>query len=170
MDKFPASRNSANKTGVVDSIIDKLSRAQGVVLIEYRGLTVTEDNALRAKCREAGVEYRVLKNTMIKRACEALGIEGLDAFLEGPTAVAFGYEDPIAAARVMDEFTSTSKKAEIKAGLVGKEVYNVAQVKALAALKSKENVVGRLLGTLNAPIRKFILTLKLASEKDAQEA
>ena len=66
MDKFPVSRNSANKTGVVDSIIDKLSRAQGVVLIEYRGLTVTEDNALRAKCREAGVEYRVLKNTMIK--------------------------------------------------------------------------------------------------------
>lgn len=167
MEKFPASHNSVKKAGTVESIIDKFNRAQSAVLIDYRGLTVAEDNALRAKCREAGVEYRVLKNTMIKRACVELGIEGLDASLEGPTAVAFGYEDPIAPARVLDDFVNASKKTQIKAGVVGKQVMGVNEVKALAALKSRDTVVGRLLGTLNAPIRKLVLTLKLASEKES---
>jgi large subunit ribosomal protein L10 len=167
MEKFPASHNSAKKAGTVESIVDKFSRAQSAVLIDYRGLTVAEDNALRAKCREAGVEYRVLKNTMIKRACVELGIEGLDASLEGPTAVAFGYEDPIAPARVLDDFVNTSKKTQIKAGVVGKQVMGVNEVKALAGLKSRDTVIGRLLGTLNAPIRKLVLTLKLASEKES---
>ena len=167
MDKFPASHNCVKKSGQVESIVDKFSRAQSVVLVDYRGLTVAEDNALRAKCREAGVEYRVLKNTLMKRACEELGIEGLDASLEGPTAVAFGYEDPIAPARVLDDFSSSSKKTEIKAGVVGKQAMDVAGVKRLASLQSRDAVIGRLLGTLNAPIRKLVLTLKLASEKES---
>ena len=167
VEKFPASHNSANKVGIVDGIVDKLSRAQGVVLVSYNGLTVAEDNELRAKCREAGVEYRVLKNTMIKRACQALNIDGLDSALEGNTAVAFSYDDPIAAARVIDEYTASSKKAEIKAGVLENKAISVQEVKALAALKSKENVVARLLGTLNAPVRKLVVTLKLASEKES---
>ena len=82
-------------------------------------------------------------------------------------AVAFGYEDPIAPARVLDDFSSSSKKTEIKAGVVGKQAMDVAGVKRLASLQSRDAVVGRLLGTLNAPIRKLVLTLKLASEKES---
>ncbi len=168
MEKFPASHNSTKKSGVVEGIVDKLSRAQGVVFVDYRGLTVTEDNALRAKCRESDVEYHVLKNTMIKRACDQLGIEGLDETLNGPTAVAFGYDDPISAARVMDEFTLTNKKIVIKSGVIGKEVMDVDKVKAVAALKSRENVVMSLIGVMKMPIRKLVMTVKMASEKDAE--
>ena len=168
MEKFPASHNSTKKSGIVEGIVDKLSRAQGVVFIDYRGLTVTEDNALRAKCRESDVEYHVLKNTMIKRACHELGIEGLDETLNGPTAVAFGYDDPIAAARVMDEFATSSKKIQIKSGIVGKEVMDENNIKAVAALKSRENVVMSLIGVMKMPIRKLVMTMKMASEKDAE--
>ena len=114
---------------------------------------------LRNKFREAGVEYRVLKNTMIRRAVDALGMEGLDSVLEGPTAVAFGMEDAVAPAKIISEFIKKTNKTEIKAGVLEGKVVDVAAVNALASLPSREVLVAKVLGSMNAPITGFVTAL-----------
>ena len=147
------------KKGVVAEIAQKLEKAQGVVLLDYRGLTVGEVTALRKKLREAGVEYRVLKNTLVKLAADQVGIEGLEAYLHGPTAVAFGYDDPVMPAKILADFVKAAKKTEIKSGLVGKDVISAAGVADLANLPSKEVLVAKLLGTMNAPATRLASVL-----------
>ena len=121
------------KQGIVEDIKTKFETCKSAVLIDYRGLTVEEVTNLRNKFREAGVEYRVLKNTMIRRAVDALGMEGLEPVLEGPTAVAFGMEDAVAPAKIISDFIKETEKTEIKCGLSWKaKVVDVAGVKALA--------------------------------------
>nr|WP_122013074.1 50S ribosomal protein L10 [Maliibacterium massiliense] len=159
MSNIPVSKNSAAKAVIVDEIRDKISRAQGVVLLDYRGLSVAEDNELRKACRAANVEYRVLKNTMVHRAAEALEIQGLTPHLEGPTAVAFSYDDPVSAAKVLSDFAEKAKKTQIKCGILGSEVIDTQMVEALAKLPSKEVLVAKLLGQLNAPISQFVSVL-----------
>lgn len=144
------------KKVVVAEIAEKLEKAESVVLIDYRGLTVEEVTGLRKKLREAGVEYRVLKNTLIKLAADQLGIEGLEPVLHGPTAVVFCYDDPVKPAKMISDFIKASKKTEIKSGLIGKDVLSAAAVKDLANLPSKEMLVAKLLGTLNAPATHLV--------------
>ena len=139
------------KQGIVE---DKFETCKSAVLIDYRGLTVEEVTNLRNKFREAGVEYRVLKNTMIRRAVDALGMEGLEPVLEGPTAVAFGMEDAVAPAKIISDFIKETEKTEIKAGVLEGKVVDVAAVKALASLPSRE-----VLGSMNAPITGFVTAL-----------
>ena len=117
----------------MEDIKTKFETCKSAVLIDYRGLTVEEVTNLRNKFREAGVEYRVLKNTMIRRAVDALGMEGLEPVLEGPTAVAFGMEDAVAPAKIISDFIKETEKTEIKAGVLEGKVVDVAAVKALAA-------------------------------------
>lgn len=147
------------KQGIVEDIRTKFENCQSAILIDYRGLTVEEVTDLRNKFREAGVEYRVLKNTMIRRAVNALGIEGLDPVLEGPTAVAFGMEDAVAPAKIISEFIKQTEKTQIKAGVLEGKVVDVAEVNALAALPSREVLVAKVLGTMNAPITGFVTAL-----------
>ena len=179
MAKFPTSENYTKKLGVVDDIAEKFSRAQCAVLVDYRGLTVSQDDALRAKCREAGVEYRVLKNTMIELAMRKNGVEGLTPYLEGPTAVAFSYDDPVAAAKVIKDYIASAKIMEIKASVLGLEVLDQKGTEALASLPSKEMLVGKLLGTLNQPISGLVgvlsgvpraLVIALSAIKDQKTA
>ena len=145
------------KTAVVDEIKENLSNAQSVVIIDYRGLTVEEVTQLRNNMRAQGAVYKVLKNTMIKRAADELGIEGLDAMLEGPTAVAFGIEDAVAPAKVIVDFAKANKdRITIKGGLLDNKVIGLNQIKYLAELPSKEVLIAKLLGTLNAPITNFV--------------
>lgn len=113
------SQAQEQKKLVVAEIREKLEKAQSVVLIDYRGLTVAEVTELRNEFRKAGVEYQVLKNTLIRKAANEMGITGLDNVLEGPTAVAFGMEDPASAAKIISEFAKKTKKTEVKAGLLG---------------------------------------------------
>jgi len=108
------SKNRVLKEAKVAEIKEKLSKSQGVILSEYQGLTVEQDTELRKKLREAGVEYRVYKNTLVTLAARELGIEGLEAHLQGPVSIAIGYEDPTAPARVLAEFAKTNKKLELK--------------------------------------------------------
>lgn len=147
--------NLATKQAVVADIKQKFESAQGVVLIDYRGLTVAEVTELRNQCRKAGVEYVVLKNTMIELAVKELGIEGLEDHLKGPTAVAFG-GDAVAPAKVICEFIKKSKKTEIKCGLVEGKVLNAAGVQALSELPPKEVLIAKMMGSLNAPITNFV--------------
>lgn len=147
------------KKVVVEEIKGKLQNAKGVVLADYRGLNVAEVTKLRTKLREAGVEYKVLKNTMTRIAAHDLGINGLDPFLEGPTAIAFG-TDPVAPAKVISEFAKTNKNLEIKAGLLEGKVIDFEGVKALADLPSREVLLAQIAAGMQAPLVGMVNVLQ----------
>jgi len=150
------SKNFELKKTVVAEIREKLGRAQSVVLIDYRGLTVEEVTDLRNQFRKAGVEYAVLKNTMLTLAARDLGIRGLEDYLKGPTAVAFGYEDPVAPAKIITEYLKKNKKISVKCGMVDRKVVDQAGVTALAELPPREVLIAKLMGSMNAPITGFV--------------
>lgn len=151
-----STNNLEAKKVVVADIKSKMEAAQSIVLVDYRGLTVAEVTELRNQFRKAGAEYAVLKNTMVRLAAKELGIEGLDPYLNGPTAVAFGMNDPVAPAKVMTEFIKKTKKTQIKCGVVDGKVIDVAGVQALADLPPKEVLIAKLMGSLNSPISGFV--------------
>jgi large subunit ribosomal protein L10 len=145
---------------VVQEIKEKFEKSQGIIFYDYRGLSVEEVTNLRNQFRAAGVEYHVIKNSMLKRAADILEIKGLDEYLTGPTAVAFGYSDPVAPAKVLTEFVKKLKKqTEIKSGLLNGKVITVAGIQSLADLPSREQLLAQLAGTLNAPITGFARSL-----------
>jgi large subunit ribosomal protein L10 len=144
------------KQSVVADIASKLKKCQSAVLIDYRGLTVEEVTNLRNIFRAQNVEYQVLKNTMISLAADSVGIKGLEPFLSGPTAVAFGVNDAVVPAKIITEFIKNTKKTEIKGGIVSGKVVNAAGVQALAELPPKEVLVAKMLGSMNAPITKLV--------------
>ncbi len=141
------------KEEAVAQIKERLLRAKSVILTDYRGLNVGEETELRRKLRAAGIEYQVVKNTLTQRAARAVEIEGLDQFLAGPTAMAFGYDDPAAPARILADFARDHKNLELKAGLLGREVLDQAQVKALANLPSREQLLTMVAGMIQSPLR-----------------
>ena len=144
---------------IVKDLKDKIEKSKGMVLYDYRGLTVAEVTELRNKFREAGVEYHVIKNSMLKRATDLLKISGLDTHLAGPTAVAFGYSDPVAPAKVLVEFTKKLKKTQIKTGILDGKLISAANVISLAELPPREQLLAQLAGTLNAPVSTFARSL-----------
>ena len=144
------------KVAIVDDISKKMAESKGIVLVDYRGLTVKEDTELRKRFREAGVEYQVHKNTLLSIAAKNQGIEGLDQFLAGPTAIAFGLEDPVAPAKVLKDFIKERKKMEIKCGILGDKVIDVKEVEALADLPPKEELLGTLVRSLQNPIAGLV--------------
>jgi large subunit ribosomal protein L10 len=145
----------------VAELKEKLSTTKGAVLTNYRGLTVAQDTKLRRKLREAGVEYRVFKNTMTRIAAKEAGIEGLDIYLEGPTAIAISYTDPVAPAKIISEFVKENKlqALEVKAGLVEGKVIDASGVKALASLPPREVLIAQVLAGMQAPIAGFVNVL-----------
>ena len=149
------------KQQAVADLKSKLEQTKCVVLTNYRGLNVAQDTKLRAKLREAGVEYRVVKNTMTRIAAQELGIEGLDIYLEGPTAMAMSGEDPVAPAKLISEFIKDNKlqNMEIKAGILDGKVIDSNGVKALATLPPKEVLIAQVLCGMQAPIAGFVNVL-----------
>lgn len=143
------------KAQLVNEIADKFENAQSVVLVDYHGLNVEELTEFRSKAREAGVDYKVYKNTMMRFAAKQANRESILEHLKGPTGVAFSNEDPVAAAKLIVEFAKNHKAMELKAGLVGKESLSIDAVKDLAELPPKEELVAKVLGGLNAPIAGF---------------
>ena len=142
-----------SKVSLVEEIKGKIEDSQSLVLMNYRGLNVAEVTELRAKFREAGVDYKVYKNTMMRRAFKDAGIEGLDDILTGPTAVAFGMEDLAAPARISADFAKDHEALELKAGFVDGQILDVKGVEQLAKLPSKEVLVAQFLGGMNGPIQ-----------------
>jgi len=142
-----------SKQALVDEIKEKIEGAQSIVLVNYRGLSVEEVTELRSKYREANVDYKVYKNTMMRRAFQDLGIDGFDEILKGPSAIAFGNEDPASAAKISAEFAEDHEALEIKAGFVDGKILSLDEVDALAKLPSKEVLIAQVLGGLNAPIQ-----------------
>lgn len=153
------SKGKESKAVVVSEIQKAWESSQSVILVDYRGLTVSEDTELRRQMREAGVQYQVLKNTLITRATESMGIEGLENVLKGPTAVAFGLNDAVAPAKVLSDFIKKTKKMEIKCGVLEGKMISAANVQALADLPSIDVLRAKMLGSLNAPITGFVTVL-----------
>lgn len=153
---------TSEKQAVVAEIKEKLQGTKGAVLTNYRGLTVAQDTQLRRKLREAGVEYRVVKNTMTRIAANEAGIEGLDVYLEGPTAIAISMTDPVAPAKIISDFVKENKLQvlEIKAGLVEGKVIDAQGVKALASLPPKEVLIAQVLAGMQSPITGFVNVLQ----------
>ncbi|MEG0257274.1 MAG: 50S ribosomal protein L10 [Christensenella sp.] len=147
------------KQAVVADVVDKMKRAQSVVVLDYRGLTVAEVSDLRSKFREVGVEYKVIKNNMLRRAAEELNIDGAAEYFKGPTAVAFGYDDPVAPAKILCKFVKATNKTEIKGGILAGKLMNAGGIENLSKLPSKEELIAKMLGSMNAPITNMALAL-----------
>ena len=165
------SKNLENKKVVVADILNKLQNAQSVVIVHYSGITVEEVTELRNQFRAAGVEYCVLKNTLVRRALHEMNITGLDEQLEGPNAFAFGMTDAVAPAKAICDFIEKNKKdnLSVKAGLMGTEVMDAKAVVALSKLPSREVLLARLVGSLKAPISNLVYALEALRKKQAGE-
>lgn len=156
----------AMKEQHVNEIVERLNRAQSVVIFDYRGLTVSEVTALRVEMRKAGVEYVVLKNTMVERACEQANIsDDVKEMLKGPSAFAFGYDDAVAPAKIIKEFIKKTKKCAIKGGIVDNRVTDVAGIEALADLPSREVLIARMLGSMMSPVTGLAIALDQLAKK-----
>ncbi|HEX6922660.1 MAG TPA: 50S ribosomal protein L10, partial [Bacillales bacterium] len=148
------------KKQVVVEIADKLRESKSTVIVDYRGLNVSEITELRTQMREAGIDFKVYKNTMMRRAADELDLSGLNEQLVGPTAVAFSNEDVVAPAKILNNFAKEHDALEIKTGVIEGEVASVEHIKTLAELPSREGLLSMLCSVLQAPIRNFALATK----------
>ena len=153
----------------VQEIAEKFTAAGSIVVVDYRGLTVAQVTELRKQLREAGVEFKVYKNTLTRRAAETAGLEGINEFLTGPNAIAFSNEDVVAPAKIINEFAKKNEALEIKAGIIEGTVASVEDVKALAELPSREGLLSMLLSVLQAPVRNFALATKAVAEQKEEQ-
>ena len=167
-------KNVGLKTSTIDEIKDNFDGAQGVVVVNYSGLTVEQDTQLRKQLREAGVVYKVYKNTLVNRAVEGTEFESLRDSLEGPNAFAVSTEDATAPARVLAEFAKKAPNLEIKAGVVEGTFYDAEGMKAIASVPSREVLLSKLLGSIQSPITNLARVLNQIAENggtaDAAEA
>ena len=158
------------KQPVVQAIAEDAKDATSVVLVDYRGLTVAEDTEMRKQLREAGVTYKVYKNTMIRFAAKGTAFEALEPNLEGPTALAVSKEDATAPARVLAEFAKKADKLELKGGVVEGTYYDAAGIGVIASIPSRDVLLGRLLGSMQSPITNFARVLNQIAEKNGEGA
>jgi len=158
------------KKVIVDEIKQKLEKASSVVVVNARGLTVEQDTILRKSLREAGVDYKVYKNTMVRFAIKDTQFEGLEPYLEGPSTFAFSYEDATAAASILSKTAKEVKVLEFKAGVVEGITYDAEGMKAIAEIPSREVLLSKLLGSFKSPISSFARVIKQIAEKDGEQA
>ena len=158
------------KQPIVAEISEVIKDAASVVLVDYRGLTVEEDTALRKQLREAGVNYKVYKNTLMNFAFKGTDFEALAPYLNGPSAIAVSTEDATAPARVIAEFAKKAKNLEIKAGVVEGDLYDAKGMQAIASIPSRDVLISKLLGSLQSPITNFARVIKQIAEKDGEVA
>ncbi|EAE3637360.1 50S ribosomal protein L10 [Enterococcus faecalis] len=160
----------AKKESLVQEAAEKFESAASVVIVDYRGLTVEEVTNLRKQLREAGVEMKVIKNSILSRAAKKVGLDGLDEVFTGPTAVAFSNDDVVAPAKIIDEFAKDAKALEIKGGVIEGKVSSVEQITALAKLPNREGLLSMLLSVLQAPVRNVAYAVKAVAEKNEEVA
>ena len=154
------------KQPVVQEIAELFDGAKSAVLVDYRGLTVEQDTRLRKSLRDAGVSYKVFKNTMIRFAAKGTEFEQLGPMLEGPTALAVSKEDATAPARVLFDFAKDAKALELKGGVVEGTFYDADKIQVIATIPSREVLIGRLLGSMQSPITNFARVINQIAEKN----
>ncbi|MFX3631179.1 MAG: 50S ribosomal protein L10 [Candidatus Pristimantibacillus sp.] len=157
------------KQQAVDVITSKLRESTTTVVADYRGLNVAQVTELRKQLREAGIEFQVLKNSLVRRATEGAELSELNSILTGPTAIAFSNEDAVAPAKILNDFAKKNEALKLKGGVVEGKVVGMEQIKALAELPSRDGLLSMLLSVLQAPVRNFALAVKAVGEqKEAQ--
>ena len=178
---LPSEKILQQKKEVVQEISAKIKAAKAMVFADYRGLTVEQDTELRSALRKAGVEYKVVKNTLTRLAAHENGLEALDSYLNGPTSMAFSDKDPVAPAKVLAEYAKKFEKLELKVGVVEGKIIDLEGINALAELPPREVLIAKVLGGFNAPIAGFVnvlngnirglvVALNAIAEKKSQEA
>ena len=161
----------AKKAQLVTEVAEQFKNASSVVVVDYLGITVEEATNLRAELRNAGVQFAVVKNSILSRAAKEAGLEGMDDIFKGPSAVAFSNEDVVAPAKILADFAKKVEALEIKAGVVEGKVSSKEEIEALAKLPSREGVLSMLLSVLQAPVRNTALAIKaVADQKDGAAA
>ncbi|MBE5961137.1 MAG: 50S ribosomal protein L10 [Lachnospiraceae bacterium] len=158
------------KQPIIEEIKGYAEKSASAVLVDYRGLTVEQDTALRKALREAGVVYKVYKNTYLKRAFEGTDFAQLNVNLEGPTAIAFGLDDATAPARILAEFAKKAEKLELKAGVVEGTYYDEKGIQVIATIPSREVLISKLLGSMQSPITNFARVIKQIAEQNGEVA
>ncbi|MDD5602680.1 MAG: 50S ribosomal protein L10 [Eubacteriales bacterium] len=156
---MPGDAALKRKTKIVKDLAEKIRKSQGMILADYRGLTVQQDTEMRRAFRQAGVEYKVVKNTLTAFAMKENDVQDIGEYLKGPTAIAFSENDPVTSARVMTEFAAKYGKLEIKTGLLDGKLINVEDIQNLAKLPSKEVLIAKALGGLKAPVNGLVNVL-----------
>ena len=158
------------KQPIVEEISASIKDAQSVVLVDYRGLTVEQDTQLRKQLREAGITYKVYKNTMMNFAFKGTDCEGLVPYLEGPSAIAISKDDATAPARILCNFAKKAKALEIKGGVVEGSVYDSKGIEAISNVPSREELLGKLLGSIQSPITNLARVLNQIAEQQGAPA
>ena len=146
---------TAEKEQLVEDMTGRLEGVKSMYLADFSGMTVEKVTALRAKCRASGVHYKVIKNTLLKRAAHAVGVTQLDEYLAGPTVLAYSLDSEVEPARVLTEFAKENEKPLLKAGLIGDRLYGPEEVKQLASLPPRDVLLAQVMGTIVAPLSQF---------------
>ena len=169
---MPNAKVLSEKQAIVAALTEQLKNASSGVLVDYKGITVAEDTALRTELRQNEVQYGVVKNTLVRFALNNVGLEGLDDVLNGTTSLALSHCDPIAPMRVINKFAKqfNGEKFTIKAGFMDGKVLSLDEIKALAELPSKEVLQAQALGMMLAPITSLAIVLKAIAEKNGEPA
>lgn len=153
----------------MEEITEKFKNSVSTIVVDYRGLNVAEITELRKQLREAGVEFKVYKNTLTRRAAEAAELTEINDVLTGPNAIAFSNDDVVAPAKILNNFAKENEALEIKAGVIEGKVVSLDEIKALAELPSREGLLSMLLSVLQAPIRNFALAAKAVAEQKEEQ-
>ena len=167
---MPSVQVLEQKKQVVADLVERLNGSIAGVIVDYKGINVEDDTKLRKELREAGINYTVVKNTLLKRAIAETELNGLDSVLEGTTALATSADDYVAAARILCKFADTHKNFEVKNGFIDKEVIDVAKITGLAKLPSREILLANVLGAFQAPISAFARAIQAIVDKDGEAA
>ena len=167
---MPSQKILEEKKQIVSSLAEQFKTAVSGVFVDYCGLTVEQDTQLRNKLREAGVEYKVIKNTLTRFAAKEVGFDELDPILNGPTSLALSMTDEVAPAKVIAEFAKDNEQLEIKAGFLDGKVLALDEVKKLAATPNRETLIAKMLGSLNAPISNLARTLQALVDNGVEPA
>ena len=166
---MPSNSILVQKQQLVADLAEQIKNSEAGVVVNYQGITVDKDTAMRKALREAGVKYVVMKNTMTGRACEMVGYGDMKQYLNGMTAIAIGTTDPVAPAKILKEYADKLEKFSLVAGFVDGGVIDAKKVEDLASTPSKEVLLGRLLGSLQAPLYSLARVLTAVTEKDGTE-
>ncbi|EMB72819.1 50S ribosomal protein L10 [Streptococcus mutans] len=160
----------AKKAELVNAVAEKMKAAVSIVVVDSRGLTVEQDTVLRRNLRESAVEFKVIKNSILRRAAEKAGLEGFDDIFTGPSAVAFSNEDVVAPAKIINDFAKDAEALEIKGGAIEGAVSTKEEIQALAALPNREGLLSMLLSVLQAPVRNVAYAVKAVAESKDEDA
>ncbi|OYW70562.1 MAG: 50S ribosomal protein L10 [Aerococcus viridans] len=160
----------ARKQQEVNEIVEKMNAANSIVVVDYLGLSVAQVTELRKQLREAGVEFKVIKNTIMRRALDSQDLEYHEEVFQGPTAVAFGMEDAVAPAKILSDFAKTADALELKGGVIEGKVLSKDEIKKIAQLPNREGLLSMLLSVLQAPVRNVAYAVKAVADAKGEDA